>query len=413
MSYQIYIALVVAITALIYCAARSARAPEYLILGFILPIDYVQFIPPLYLDLVRFLIAATLILRGAARGKVIDTGKLTAGVAIALVIINTGATLKGFIGGNNGVMFEGAVGLITVVVAYSLVTKSTLDQKRSLCLGLLASMLTSTVDIYSQIRGGFYMGAESEWGIRYSGFSFAATKAAPLFAMAILIALTGFAWAKFKKVKTGIIIRFVSVMVCFVGLYHTGGRGGMLAILSAAALIFVLRAPAFGLISIMVAGFVIFNIRTSREWLVETFTREGTDDLSSGRLERNIESLHHIADNPVFGPVPEIMEGLNPHAAILTFGLGFGALGLLLSSWITLACAKLAFEGADRSDVTFFVKGGGVIALVVAFLEPTGLFVGLSALIPLFVVFVLRDTFHESRQKKPVQASRPMVPTEG
>lgn len=356
-------------------------AAPFFALGLIMPIDVFLSVPPIALDAVRYGLAALIVFLVYSRTR--PSTKVSALDLVALLLILSGGVAvfkEAFFGGS---LFIPVVSLVSALVAY-LVIKARMHH-RWLLLGFMAGCALSGLDIISQAAGLPYLGMPSEYGFRYSGFSFSSTNVAPLLAVAACIAIMPWAWEKRR-----IPLRVILTVILVVSLFLSQGRVGVVGLLAAVfilALIYLWRRPLRTIV-LLAVGAVVFWASGLVEFLTDYLTRSdtpGRTDFSSGRSELNADAWDKFWRSGMLGLNPAEYDLYNPHVAVLSSALNIGPFGLFATGLICILLAVMVFF-AGR-DVPVLFRMIAAIALTTSLIEPTGFFVGFAGAVLIMVCF--------------------------
>lgn len=355
--------------------------------GVLLPIDFVQFIDPLYFDAARYGLAVILALRLRRTSSEPTHRGWAVSSALMIGLVGLVAAIKGY--GEEGSLFTtGVTMLLSVAVSYQIARRTQVHSR--ILLGFVVGNLLSSIDIIFQYVGLPYIGMPSEWGDRYSGFSHISTTAAPLLAVSILIVIGMMERLREAPARHPMLLitSGLAVGTLMLALVLTNGRGGLVGLFAGILLLVVRglrdgRASAF--VAILVAIAAGFNYRTT---ITGYFVRDGRTDLSSGRVERNADALAAFLREPLLGPDARVIQGLNPHTPILSFGLFAGLAGVIIALLLMWRLVRLAWEGIWAESTASVLLGMvSAVILVASLLEPDGFFVGLAPLVILLIVF--------------------------
>lgn len=377
------------------CLARPSQLA--LLLGLILPIEFVTGLSPAVLDLGRYALTGALIVRTSAVGRRHWALQVS---AIMLAAIGILTAISGGLSRLPGLAVEGLVMATSALLALALVGRNFPHPwlLRGLCFGVTLSAL----DILLQWAGLPYLGVPSVWGLDYSGFSEKRTHAAPLLAIGALGFLVKHIW----PARLGL-VRAVGFAVCLTGLVLTAGRAGFLGF-SLASLLWAIRtfrrAPLIVALSAVTGLALVLFQRDSH--LLDRL--EAPTDLSSGRSTRNEAALEAFLSAPIFGPDPRseiATAGGNAHTPVLAFAVDAGFLGVVGALIASVVLLFGVIRGATRweSQMQFPTLMAVVMTSLIPF-EPSAFFVGLGKTVPLMVSLsylypIARSTAHHTAKK--------------
>lgn len=376
---------------LVIVAMRQVSGIRHYLLyafGILLPIDNIVGINPGILDVVRY-VALLLMLVGRRSDENTERVSKMKVPVLALIIINAGILLKGLSDFDNIYAVSGLTGLLSAVLSYIALSRLGTQDLKAIALGFTSGCAFSGIDIISQAHGGSYFGTQSEWGVRFSGFSFAVTKIGPMLAIAILFLVTAWLWDGVPKSKSALLYRLAALVLTGYSLYLSGSRGGFLATSLLFVLLLAIRFKLAAFIGFALSVAILSVSDKARLMLGTIFMREGVDDISSGRIDLNAEAWAAILKAPVFGPSTSEIQVLNPHTPFLTFGLALGITGVLATGVIFLHGISVGFFAIRRRLPNTTVAGGILISSLIMLLEPTGLLVGLSAILTYLLIIEL------------------------
>lgn len=357
-------------------------------LGLLLAVDYVRGFDGSMLDVLRYALCGLLILKSRSHPLVrFDSNWHHAVVSLLLLIPAVGLALT--------VVHQSAAQTREFVIAAGSVAVSALVVRREgvlqpLLIGFAVSMTVSAIDIVAQLVGLPYLGVTSRFGTSFSGFSMTRTQASPLFAMAMLIAASPYAWSLVGRRRPVVTIRVVVFLACGIALVLTAGRGGLVALVAVAAtraLVLCVSRPRVVLVA--TGALLLAGVAYLASPYAEMFLRDG--DISSGRNDLNAAAFEAFLSSPLTGVDPTLIgDPLRPHTPILFFAIQVGAVGFVGAIALSLIVGWLALRGCCTFDSR--VRLGGeflVVATVIGVLEPSGFFVGLSKVLLLLTAIVL------------------------
>ncbi|MFS2242856.1 hypothetical protein [Microbacterium sp. OR16] len=350
---------------------RVSLAP-YFLLGLVLPIDTVTGVPPILFDLLRYGLAIVIVLSARSRPRGRNLNTLLSFVTLLLMTSGALAIVKSIVFDSD--LFTGAVAFVSPLAAFLVVRK--MYHHRWIMLGFVAGCALSAIDIILQVNGLPYLGVPSDWGFRYSGFSFSSTKVAPFLAVALCVVITRWAWAEQRAV-----LRVLLATPLLVALFFSQGRvgvAGLLAALTVFGLTILARRPLAGL-GLLLVGIPALHFSGVFSALLDYVLRSdvpGVTDLSSGRGIRNSAAWDAFSAGGLLGVDPATRQYLNPHIAPLTSGVDVGPFGFFATSVVCLFLAYMMFFASKRIPMVFRMIAA--VALATAFIEPNGFFVGFS-----------------------------------
>lgn len=230
-----------------------------------------------------------------------------------------------------------------------------------------------------------FLGAPSVYGFRYSGFSYGSTAVAPLIAVAICVVVMPWVWQNRRTV-----LRIILLGTLLSGLILSQGRGGLLGLIVALTVlvfVYLLRKPVLTLVWTII-GTVTLLVSGAVPALIDYVSRAdapGTSDLTSGRLELNLAAWQVFWRSGLLGLEPAEYDLYNPHMAPLSAALNIGPFGLVATSVICVLLFVIIVFAPSDFPVLFRMIAS--IALVTAFLEPTGFFVGFTGAMLVMICF--------------------------
>lgn len=392
---------------LTFAAALMPPRRVALLLGVILPIDYLSVLDSITLDAMRYALLAVLIVRVRRDRTLTGHPLFVLGIA-GLVLVALFDVLKGA-DGSAYTLQRGLIGLLSALAAFLVAQRS--EVHKPLVRGFVLGVSASAIDVCLQVAGLPYAGATSVYGFRYSGFSFKSTTLAPLLALAIVFVLTNWLWpaARTRSDRWILMMRLTLLLPLGAALYASQGRGGVLSL--ALALVFLLavrfkghpgRILTLGLVGVLVAWYL-------RSDIAALFVRPTEDDLSNGRGSLNEEAWDAFTSSPVFGPPPAVLSGLNPHTPFLTFAIEAGILGLLVAVVLAVGLVRVVLTPERTGNaLPVAVRCGALVMFTTSFLEPDGFYIGLARVVLLAVVLTTRPDAPAGTERN-FEARRPIV----
>lgn len=386
---------------------RDVSLVPFFLLGLVLPIDTMGGVPPVLFDVLRYGLALVIVVASLSRPRESRPNPLLGWVTFLLTTAGALAIAKAvFLGGS---LFTGVVAFISPLVAFLVVRG--MAHQCWLMLGFVAGCTLSAIDIIFQANGLPYLGVPSEYGFRYSGFSFGSTKVAPFLAVALCVVITPWAWAKRR-----VLLRVALAVALGAALFLSQGRGGVAGLLAALAiLVFTLlrRRPllGFGLLLVVPPVLYFSGAFSALSDHVLRSNVQTASDLTTGRSALNSASWDAFWAGGPLGVDPSIRHLLRPHIAPLTSGVDVGPFGLMATSVVCVLLAYTMFLAPARVPVVFRMIAA--VALVAALLEPTGFFVGFSGAMIVALCFAqFAQTVDNARHEvdgQPISAS-PVLP---
>lgn len=349
--------------------------------GFLMPIDYINPIPPIAFDILRYGIASALIFVIYSQRRKIERSYFLGLAAFLLITTGTVSVVKAIVLG--GSLLNAATVLISPLVAFLVIRPQI--HHRTLLIGFTIGCSLSAIDAILQASGLPFFGIPSADGFRFSGFSLSSTSFAPLLAVAISIAGTPWAWNSRHT-----ILRFLLLVPLIVALFISQGRGGLACLIVALCILLAnnfSRKPG-PIIVFSVIGAAIFLLTNALELLLDYILRTdgpGSGDISSGRTELNEAAWNAFWHNGVFGIAPDIRGDYNPHLAVLSAALNTGVIGFISTFLVCIFLLILVFSFFNSTPILFRMIAG--IALTVALIEPSGFFVGFTGSILVMLCF--------------------------
>lgn len=355
-------------------------APFFL-LGVIMPINMLQGVPPIALDILRYGLALIILYLLRSYRKPTKNVTLLELVAVLLILSGGLFVLKtGFLGGS---LFSPLVSFVSPFVGYLVVRKQV--HLNHILMGFSVGAALSAFDIVLQVLGLPFIGMPTAYGFRYSGFSFSSTSVAPLLAIAICITISSWVWGNSR-----IILRSGLTIVLVAGLFLSNGRVGVLGLIFALGIYIVsnfIRYPV-RIFSLVVAGSCIGAFLGLGQSLLNFFTRanvSGAGDITSGRGELNSLAWEAFWRGGLLGIPPSEYENFNPHIAPLSFGLNVGPFGLFSMGLACLFLAVLVLSFHRENFLVFSMIAS--VALTTSFVDSSGFFVGFTGTILTMICF--------------------------
>ena len=351
---------------------RGVSAAPFFLLGLVLPIDTMGSVPPILFDVLRYGLALAIVVYVYSRRRDVQTNPLLGWVVLLLTTSGALAVAKALLLG--GDLFTGIVAFISPLAAFLVVRE--MVNLRWILLGFVAGCTLSALDIIFQANGLPYLGVPSEYGFRYSGFSFGSTKVAPFLAVAICTVISPWAWARRRAV-----FRVGLLAVLATALFLSQGRGGLAGLLVALAVLVLplLRRRPLAALGLLLVGLPALYLSGAFSALVGYVLRSGvstTSDLTTGRAGLNSTAWDAFWAGGPLGVDPSIRHVLNPHIAPLTSAVDVGPFGLVATTIVCILLAYVMLFAPPRVPLLFRMIAA--VSLVTALLEPNGFFVGFS-----------------------------------
>ena len=350
------------------------------LLGFLLPIDYVDGFAPIIFDVCRYALLLVLALRLETSFQ----GRRYAAVIVCYLLISYNLLLYivQAVQGGGFVTSRALVGIGSVFLAFAATRNG--SHNRILLLGFVTGCTISAMDILAQVAGLPYLGTPTDWGARYAGLSFNSTNTAPFLAVAALVVLSRRIWS---QTVTARLFRLISFLILLGGLVLTGGRGGLAGFLvgaSAYLLFLIRRSPGIGLTGLLLVISVTISQYSA---IVDFLTREGgTGGFTTGRDVLNAQAWDAFWQGGIFGVSVTERDLYRPHTPLLTFALDVGPWGLLVAIASTVALFYRLIRPArptSEGEVASMMAG---VLVTTALLEPVGFFVGAAKAVVLMIV---------------------------
>lgn len=390
---------ILAAAIIIVASLTLPKAAVAFMLGVILPIDVFSSVSPASFDAARYGLAVALIVRSLGDGTR-QSGKLAKLTLIVLLALSTVALLRSVFDLRAPETSSTFVAILSIGVAYSLAKIRTLHAP--IALGFVLGATASAADIISQVAGFPYLGTPAAPPFnRYGGFSFSSTNAAPYLAIAIIVVLAGTAGKKTIRPATVnrtvtkaplllLALQCVAALLLAVGLLLSGGRGGLVGLALAIALMGLNRRHQYP-VSILAIIAVTFTALVVKLDDIASFLDRGganSGGFTTGRLALNSDTWQAILDAGLWGPDSVVANGLRPHTPILTFGVSAGVFGVLLAAGLVLMVARVAVTAFSTNSSATVYNLVAAIILASSLLEPVGFFVGLTKTTILMIVLV-------------------------
>lgn len=353
----------------------------FFLLGVIMPINVVQGIPPVALDILRYGLALLILYLLRSHRKPSKSVNLLELVASLLILSGGLFLLKSVLYG--GGLIASLVSIISPVVGYLLARKRI--HHRFILIGFTFGSALSALDIILQVLGLPFVGMPTAHGFRYSGFSFSSTAVAPLLAIALCVVLCPWVWHQKR-----LILRIILAILLVSGLFLSNGRVGALGLMIALIIYLVrqfARYPVRILLLLVVGGWVGAVLGLSQP-LLNFFTRanvSGVDDITSGRGELNVAAWEAFWRGGLLGIPPAEYENFNPHIALLSFGLNVGPFGLIALGIVCVGLVVLVLSFYRDSFLLFSMIAS--IALTTSFVDSSGFFVGFTGTLLTMICF--------------------------
>jgi len=367
------------------CLATCFAPVRYtaVLLGILLPIDVIRVVTPVALDVARYGLLALLVLRLAPeprRGPRVMFALSMSG----LIVVSVFGLVKGA-SGESYSLVRGVVGLASTIGGVLVARRMSVH--RHVLVGFVLGSVASACDVCLQVAGLPYLGVETLYGFRYSGFSLKSTALAPLLALAIVLVASSWLWTGAKSHRFVGVLRVVMLAPLGFALYASQGRGGLVSLILAGVFLTALRFRGHPGRVITLLGLTLVAAYYFRAQITDLFVRPSENDLSNGRGQLNEEALRAFARDPLFGATPSEIPLLNPHTPLLTFAIEAGLLGLAAALVLMIALLRVvSAKSPSSAHVPAVVRAAAVVMLVTSFLEPDGFYVGLGRVVLLGIV---------------------------
>lgn len=352
------------------------------VLGLLLPIDYLQGVPTVALDGLRYALIAIIVVR------VRRSGGLPLPILIAggsLIGIGVYCFVSGTASGVQSLSIFGVVAMLSGLIGMMMASRNALHLP--LLLGFLVGATASATDVVLQSLGLPYLGTPSIYGIEYSGFSEKRTHLAPILAIAAILYVTPYLW-RGRRSLTYLGLRFFGLCVTIVALVLSGGRAGFIGLGAALvlwAMLNVKRDP-LPVLSVAMAGAVVVYLQRDSHLFLRLF-EDGIGE--SGRASRNFAALRAYLSAPILGPDPTsdiARDGSNAHFPVLVFGLNAGVLGVVGALLLMGVLALAVLRGTRQSTLHQHAPLIALIMCITSLVEPVAFFIGAGRSVLLFVV---------------------------
>lgn len=379
---------IVAITGIVVVVLALLPARHLAVmLGILLPVDYVQGVDPGLFQYARYGLVILILLKSRPEDHPrTPTAKI---VLIALAVVGLFTAIAGLVGGSTTEALSGVIGAGSVVAAFLLARRSQL--RGPVLAGFVVGTLASALDIISQASGGPFMGMPTIYGIRYSGLSYSSTAISPLMAIALILVLTSRtgSWHPFL-VFIRVIAQLSAVLVLGAAMLLSGGRAGMLGLALALMVLGIAnlrRHPVAVLAGAFASMVCVYLAWPSLQHVL--FRADDNSGFASGRVDLNTQGWTAFLNSPLFGVDPRSAALLEPHTPLISFAVQAGVLGLLCACILVAIQFRIILSNPlSASPVMTPTRMICAVMIVSSFLEPNGFFVGLTRiLLFMFVVF--------------------------
>lgn len=361
-----------------------------IILGMVMPIDFMQGVGTGVFDFIRYALVLAIIVKpsGSVRPPRLLAAHIVLGI---LILLGLYALVSGLVAGNADELLRGVISIASALSAYAIARRPGIG--RRVIMGFCVGMMASSLDIISQNFGGPYLGATTVYGIRYSGFSYSSTAVSPLIAIAFVAVLMTRVEVKSRALSLIVLTsRFVLLVVLGSALVISGGRGGLLGIALALGVLCLsaLRGHPLAVLSVAVVGVVLVPFLWGP--IAALLTRGGPAGFGSGRAGLNSAAWQAFLGSPVFGVDPARLSEFEPHTPIINFAIQAGFVGLICGIGLVAIQVRIMVANPYSSTpVPVAARMMCAVMLAISFLEPDGFFVGLSRVVILMIVVTAYD----------------------
>lgn len=387
---------------LLYCLFIRIRYLSILI-GLLLPIDLFGQVNPILLDALRYGMSIILLIKLKKYSK---PRHVYAKIAlILLMVIGSVTALRGFLYEDFSTIQRGIIGIVSVMFAYFLAINPNI--RPSLFLGFVLGSVWSALDILCQVMGFPYLGLTSDLGVRFSGLSFTSTNTAPYLSIALVIIFMHQDLYRTKSRHRFAInlARVLAVGVLLLGLFFSGGRGGLAGLAVAILVWVVFRFRTKPLVATLGALSLLVLVVAGYDSLYSYITREGQNNshgITTGRDKLNSESLNSFMNSPIFGVPIDERYLYRPHTPILSFALDAGIIGLLIGIALTFLSLRTVISIRNSHAYPLAYRMTASIMLLTIFLEPAGFFTGFTKTLLLMMTL---SAFSENHHKRLVDTT--------
>lgn len=352
------------------------------LLGVLLPVDFVAFTDPIALDALRYAVSVILIVRSGRDYRrqplMIFLGSLLTATAIVTLVSGISSNVERLI-------LTGISGVASTILAMLIVGRSQMYEH--ILRGLAFGVALSALDAIMQWAGLPFVGTPSSWGQDFSGFGASRTQAAPYFALGFLLFLAPSLWVKRSSILW-MSLRGLGGCLSLVGLILSAGRAGFLAF-GIGLLLWGIRSAAKSTAIVFVVALGVVGVLY---WQRSSFLAErlfALDSVGSGRNQLNRLAFDAFVSSPLFGPDPSqplAEAGSRAHTPILGFAVNAGVIGFVAGIFGLIVISVAIYVGLRDWRVSLqHAVLLCVVAAVTTVFEPTGFFVGLGRTLPLFI----------------------------
>lgn len=369
----LFLSIIIALALSVLLRGRQSLGSLAVLFGILFPIDVLGGVNPLFIDILRYVLALVLII--SIRPEPRRRSPLALVATMLLLGMNFIAIMRALLAEHTGVAFQSLVGIVSIILAY-LVTKNVFLNRKML-VGFLVGSAWSALDIILQVLGLPYLGTATEWGTRYPGLGLSSTNTAPFLALGLALVISNFLWVRSIPLT---IIRLGTGILLATGLLLSGGRGGIAGITLAIVVFFAVQLRRHPLLAITLAAVGSAWLLPRTQQISDFLTRSGSDSgLTTGRDILNASAGEAFIRGGAFGIDLSTWGEYRPHTPILSFALSTGAVGLVttivLTGFIVWRLFHVANNGTTSSTLIRMISA---VILVTTLLEPWGFFVGLS-----------------------------------
>lgn len=361
---------------------RESVGSVAILFGVLFPIDVLGGVNPLFIDILRYILALVLIVSIQSKSQTRNEIALIG--AILLLCLNLVSSIRALLADNTEIALQSIIGFISIIFAY-LVTRNAFLNRKMLT-GFLIGAVWSALDIILQVAGLPYLGTTTDWGTRYPGLGLSSTNTAPFLALGLVLVISNFLW---KRSTPMTILRVVAGIILATGLLFSGGRGGIAGITLAIVVFLVVQLrnrPIFAIFSgtIGIAWFL-----AEAPQIANFLTRDGSDSgFATGRAALNAAAWNAFTQGGPFGIDLATRVEYRPHTPILSFALSTGALGLVATvCLIGFLVWRLFHTPSYKTTDRTLVRMMAAVILVATLLEPWGFFIGLAKGIILMMTY--------------------------